>query len=76
MAKDGDPVDIKKEKEKFIQLLELEAKRYNINSMYTDLNTKTEQIVKNIFSEQKNIISDEEKHLRNLDKLEYMNQYI
>jgi len=32
--------------------------------------------VKSIYTEQKNIINDEEKQLRNLDKLEYMNQYI
>lgn len=44
--------------------------------MYTDLNNKTETIVKSIYTEQKNIINDEEKQLRNLDKLEYMNQYI
>jgi hypothetical protein len=42
MAKDGPAVDIKKEKDKYLSLLELEAKRYNIQSMYTDLNHKTE----------------------------------
>lgn len=73
MAKDGPSIDIKKEKEKYLSLLELEAKRYNIQSMYTDLNNKTEMIVKSIYTEQKNIINDEEKQLRNLDKLEYMN---
>ena len=46
MAKDGPAVDVKKEKEKYLSLLELEAKRYNIQSMYTDLNQKTESIVK------------------------------
>ena len=51
MAKDGPAVDVKKEKEKYIQLLELEAKRYNIQSMYTDLNNKTETIVKSIYTE-------------------------
>lgn len=76
MSKDGPSVDVKKEKDKFLSLLELEAKNYNIQSMYTDLNHKTESIVKTIFTEQKNIINDEEKQLRNLDKLEYMNQYI
>ena len=51
MAKDGPSVDVKKEKEKYISLLELEAKRYNIQGMYTDLNNKTETIVKSIYTE-------------------------
>lgn len=51
MAKDGPSIDVKKEKEKYMALLELEAKRYNIQSMYTDLNNKTESIVKSIYTE-------------------------
>ena len=42
MAKDGPAIDIKKEKEKYMNLLEHEAKSYNIQNMYTDLNGKTE----------------------------------
>lgn len=40
--------------------------------MHFDLNTKMEQIVKNIKKEEKIIMNDEERQLRNLDKLEYM----
>lgn len=42
MAKDGEAIDVKKEKEKYMNLIEQEAKRYNIQTMYTDLNHKTE----------------------------------
>lgn len=42
MAKDGPAIDVKKEKDKYMSLLELEAKRYNIQNMYTDINAKTD----------------------------------
>ena len=35
-----------------------------------------EQIVKSIKKEEKIIMNDEERQLRNLDKLEYMSQYL
>ena len=35
-----------------------------------------EQIVKAIKKEEKIIMNDEERQLRNLDKLEYMSQYL
>ena len=44
--------------------------------MHTDLNNKTNQIVQSIKKEEKHIIDDEERQLRNLDKLDYMSQYL
>jgi len=40
--------------------------------MNIDLNGKMESIVKGIKKEEKIIMNDEERQLRNLDKLEYM----
>jgi hypothetical protein len=44
--------------------------------MHYDLNNKMESIVKAIKKEEKIIMNDEERQLRNLDKLEYMSQYL
>mmetsp|Transcript_5876 Transcript_5876/g.9508 ORF Transcript_5876/g.9508 Transcript_5876/m.9508 type:complete len:89 (-) Transcript_5876:1812-2078(-) len=44
--------------------------------MHIDLNNKMEGIVKGIKKEEKIIMNDEERQLRNLDKLEYMSQYL
>jgi len=44
--------------------------------MHVDLNAKLDQIVRSIKKEEKIIINDEERQLRNLDKLEYMSQYL
>lgn len=76
MSKGTDPIDIKKEKERFLGLLTAETKRYDIQGMYQSLKGKTEQIVKGIRKDQKIIMNDEERTLRNLDKLGYMNQYL
>lgn len=76
MSKGAETIDLKKEKEKFLGLLGLEAKRYDVQGMHVDLNTKMEQIVKTIKKEEKVIMNDEERQLRNLDKLEYMSQYL
>ena len=76
MSKGAAPVDLKVEKAKFLELLNAEAKRYDIQGMHYDLNTKMESIVKAIKKEEKIIMNDEERQLRNLDKLEYMSQYL
>ena len=76
MSKGTEAIDLKKEKEKFLGLLGLEAKRYDVQGMHVDLNGKMEQIVKTIKKEEKVIMNDEERQLRNLDKLEYMSQYL
>ena len=76
MSKGAAPIDLKSEKAKFLELLSAEAKRYDIQGMHFDLNTKMEQIVKAIKKEEKIIMNDEERQLRNLDKLEYMSQYL
>jgi hypothetical protein len=72
MSKGSEPIDIKKEKERFMGLLTLETKRYDVNGMTIDLNQKMDQIVTSIKKEEKIIMNDEERQLRNLDKLEYM----
>ncbi len=41
-----------------------------------DINNKIESIVKENKKEEKIIMNDEERQLRNLDKLEYMSQYL
>lgn len=61
MAKGTAPVDLKAEKAKFLDLLSAEAKRYDIQGMHFDLNTKMEQIVKAIKKEEKIIMNDEER---------------
>jgi hypothetical protein len=76
MSKGAETIDLKKEKEKFLGLLGLEAKRYDVQGMHVDLNNKMESIVKTIKKEEKVIMNDEERQLRNLDKLEYMSQYL
>ena len=76
MAKGNPSIDIKKEKDKFIALLNSEAKRFDIQSMHIDLNTKIDNIVKNIGKDEKHIVDNEERQLRNLDKLDYMIQYL
>lgn len=76
MSKGAEPIDIKKEKERFINLLTQETKRYDVNGMTIDLNQKMDQIVTSIKKEEKIIMNDEERQLRNLDKLEYMSQYL
>jgi hypothetical protein len=76
MSKGADPIDIKKEKERFMALLTAETKRYDVNGMTIDLNQKMDQIVTSIKKEEKIIMNDEERQLRNLDKLEYMSQYL
>jgi len=57
-------------------LLTAETKRYDVNGMTIDLNQKMDQIVTSIKKEEKIIMNDEERQLRNLDKLEYMSQYL
>lgn len=42
MSKGTDAIDLKKEKEKFLGLLGLEAKRYDVQGMHVDLNGKME----------------------------------
>lgn len=76
MSKGAEPIDIKKEKERFMALLTQETKRYDVNGMTIDLNQKMDQIVTSIKKEEKIIMNDEERQLRNLDKLEYMSQYL
>lgn len=59
-----------------MNLLTQETKRYDVNGMTIDLNQKMDQIVTSIKKEEKIIMNDEERQLRNLDKLEYMSQYL
>jgi hypothetical protein len=61
MAKGNPNVDVKKEKDKFMNLLTQEAKRYDIQSMHNDLNNKINNIVANIKKDEKHIIDDEER---------------
>lgn len=57
-------------------MLDQEAKRYDVEGMHVDLNSKLESIVTGIKKEQKAIMNDEDRQLRNLDRLEYMNKYL
>jgi len=45
MAKSTEPVDVKKEKDKFIALLTAETKRYDVQGISVDLNNKIDQYV-------------------------------
>eukprot|EP00355_Strombidium_rassoulzadegani_P010508 CAMPEP_0168615520 /NCGR_PEP_ID=MMETSP0449_2-20121227/4545_1 /TAXON_ID=1082188 /ORGANISM="Strombidium rassoulzadegani, Strain ras09" /LENGTH=73 /DNA_ID=CAMNT_0008656259 /DNA_START=703 /DNA_END=924 /DNA_ORIENTATION=- len=51
LAKNSEAINVKKEKEKFIHLLNLEAQRYDVQGIYVDLNQKMEGIVKGIKKE-------------------------
>lgn len=42
MAKNAEPIDLKKEKARLLGLLGEEAKRYDVQGMHIDLNSKTE----------------------------------
>lgn len=61
MSKGAEPIDIKKEKERFMSLLTQETKRYDVNGMTIDLNQKMDQIVTSIKKEEKIIMNDEER---------------
>lgn len=76
MKKDGKPVNFKVEKEKFVKLLKEEVKSYDLQSIQTDLNVQIDRYVNGIKKEEKNIMSEEERQLRNLDKLNYMEEYL
>ena len=53
-----------------------ETKRYDVNGMHVDLNQKMDKAVTSIMKEEKIIMNDEERQLRNLEKLEHMSQYL
>jgi hypothetical protein len=76
MAKDAPRVDFKGEKEKVIETLKTEMKTYDIEAIKIDLNNKQNQIAIAIRKEEKSIVHNEERQLRNLDKLDYMSQYL
>lgn len=76
MKKDGPPTNFKLEKEKFMKALKDEVKSYDLETIKTDLHAKIDQIVVGIKKEERNIITDEDRQLRNLDKLNYMQQYL
>lgn len=48
MSKGTEPVDLKKEKERFMGLLQTETKRYDLDAMNRNLEMKTDTIVKGI----------------------------
>ena len=76
MNKGAPKVDFKHEKERFIALIKEEAKSYDLDTIKIDLSKKIDQIAKGIKKEEKNIVVNEDRQLRNLDKLEYMSQYL
>lgn len=76
LKKDGNPINVKNEKNAFIAYLDEEAKKYDVAEMHVDLEKKMEVILGGIKKEQKAIMNDEERQLRNLDRLEYMAQYL
>lgn len=61
MAKGNPNIDIRKEKDKFLALLNVEAKRFDIQAMHNDLNNKIDNIVKNIKKDEKHIVDNEER---------------
>lgn len=76
LAKGAPEVNFKAEKEKFLGLLRNESKQYDIEAIKVDLNNKQIQISQQIRKEQKNMTVGEERQLRNIDKLDYMFQYL
>lgn len=52
------------------------SKKYDITEMNIDLNKKMEHIVLGIRKEEKVVANNEQKMLRNLDRLDYMSQYL
>jgi hypothetical protein len=76
MAKGAPTVNFKGEKEKLIQMLREEAKTYDINSIEIELHKKMDKISVDIQKQEKQIIGEEDKQLRNLDRLKYMSEYL
>jgi hypothetical protein len=57
-------------------MLREEASRYDLHTIKDDLDKKIILIVKGIKKEEKMIMNEEDRQLRNLDKLHYMYEYL
>ena len=77
MKKDMDKQpDWKKEKAKFIAQLKAEIKEYDLQGIQDDMDNKIEDITLAIKKEEKIIMNEEDKQLRQVDKLHYMYEYL
>jgi len=76
LKKDLPNFDFKKEKVKFLAMLNEEIKQYDLQTIKSDMDSKIEIIVNGIKKEEKLIMNEENKQLRNLDKLHYMYDYL
>jgi len=59
-----------------MDLMDEEAKNYDAKNIIAEIQNNTYDIVKAIYKEQRNIIFDEEKHIRKLDEVECLNEHV
>ena len=65
-------VDVRKEKEKALAWALNEQKKYDIDLLKTDLDNQIHTTVNNVKKEHKDIITDETRQVRRLDKIDQM----
>ena len=65
-------VDVRKEKEKALAWALNEQKKYNVGVLKNDLDNQIQTTVNNVKKEHKDIIADETRQMRRLDKIDQM----
>ena len=69
----AEKVDVRKEKEKALAWTWGEQKKYDVEILRTDLDNAVQTTVNNIKKAHKDIIADEQRQIRRLDKIDQMN---
>lgn len=64
--------DFKKEKDTQIVQINAEIKKYDLDEMKTDITYKMSTILNTLKKDQRQIMGDENRNLRQLDKIEHM----
>jgi hypothetical protein len=64
--------ELKKEKDSYIAQINSEIKKYDLEEMKTDVTYKVAIIVNNLKKSEKLLINDENRNIRQLDKVEHM----
>jgi hypothetical protein len=64
--------ELKKEKDSYIAQINSEIKKYDLEEMKTDVTYKVAVIVNNLKKSEKLLINDENRNIRQLDKVEHM----
>lgn len=64
--------ELRKEKENTILLISQEVKNYDLEEMKMDVNYKVAKIVNDLKKSERLLVNDENRNLRQIDKLEHM----